>query len=80
MRQYILTGLATEQRFDSIKPIYYLVFNDGELRLPVPEDTAATLVSLVYTNAYASKEEPDDDIEDDEDEEDSPEEREVPQL
>lgn len=51
MKQLILTGLATEQKFGLPSAQFYLVFNDGELRVPVTEEAANVVVQEMYGNA-----------------------------
>lgn len=60
MKQMILTGLATEQSFSNKgEAQYYLVFNHGELRVPVTEEAAREVVSaMVQTNGHSVEEEP----------------------
>lgn len=53
MKQIILTGLATEQRFGNPSPQYFLVFNEGELRVPVEEQAAEKVVQTMYGNPEA---------------------------
>jgi hypothetical protein len=48
MKQMILTGMATEQRFGSPEPQYYLVFNEGQLRVPVAAEAAEAVVQAMY--------------------------------
>lgn len=48
MKQMILTGLATEQRFGNPEPQFYLVFNEGELRVPVDPTAAEAIVATMY--------------------------------
>ena len=51
MKKMILTGLGSEQDFTSVKKLetkYYLVFNDGELRVPVSEEAAQVVVQAMY--------------------------------
>lgn len=48
MKQMILTGLATEHRFGSPDPQFYLVFNEGELRVPVAAQAAEAVVQMMY--------------------------------
>ncbi len=54
MRQMVLTGLGSEQRFnhESLAPAgaaeYFLIFNDGELRVPVSEEAAKIVVQAMY--------------------------------
>lgn len=52
MKQLILTGLATEQSFGSSgEASYYLVFNNGELRVPVSESAAEIVVKEMVANS-----------------------------
>jgi len=50
MKKMLLTGLGSEQRFGHTpnSTEYYLVFNDGELRVPVSEDAAHVVVKCMY--------------------------------
>ncbi len=64
MKQLILTGVATEQKLDRSSLTYYLVFNDGELRVPVPEETTEVVLNNIYKPTVDNK---DFDQEDDED-------------
>jgi hypothetical protein len=49
MKQMILTGLAQEQVFGDPDPRFFLVFNQGELRVPVPPDSAEVVVQAMYS-------------------------------
>jgi hypothetical protein len=62
MKKMILTGLGSEQKFNSIheddgttrheklgSADYYLIFNDGELRVPVSEAAAHVVVQHMYS-------------------------------
>lgn len=61
MKQMILTGLGSEQTFlppngngaaEAIKgAVYYLVFNNGELRVPVSQAAAEIVVKHMYGGA-----------------------------
>lgn len=45
----VLTGLATEQSFDkSGAAQYFLVFNNGKLRVPTTEEAAQLVVAAMY--------------------------------
>ena len=70
MKKMILTGLGSEQKFSSIheddgtthhektgSAEYYLVFNDGELRVPISEEAAHVVVQHMYGTTSESKEE-----------------------
>jgi hypothetical protein len=48
MKQMILTGLATDQRFGKPDPDFFLVFNNGELRVPVTQEAAEVVVQTMY--------------------------------
>lgn len=52
----ILTGLATEQTFDRPEAQYYLVFNEGELRVPIAEAAARIVVVEMYGSSPAMEE------------------------
>lgn len=66
MKQMILTGIGSEQNFirppngdhDEYKKLgvasYYLVFNDGELRVPCTESAAALVVKHMYEGEEAN--------------------------
>ena len=59
MKKMILTALATEQSFaDQGEAQYYLVFNHGELRIPVTEEAAKVVVAAMY-GATSNEEEVD---------------------
>jgi hypothetical protein len=46
MKTMILTGLATEQSFNNGgEARYFLVFNNGELRVPITEEAAEIVVA-----------------------------------
>ena len=55
MKKMILTGLATEQRFGNPEPQFYLVFNEGELRVPIASDAAEVVVQAMYTGNGVSQ-------------------------
>ena len=61
-KQRILTGLATEQTFDDPTggAAYFLVFNKGELRVPISEKAAESVVSSMFVG---SAQEPEDETE-----------------
>jgi len=46
----VLTGLSTEQKFGSPAPDFYLVFNDGELRVPITASSAEVVVQAMYSS------------------------------
>lgn len=48
MKKLFLTALASEQNFASKAVQYYLVFNNGELRVPVTEAAAEIVVKEMY--------------------------------
>ena len=48
MKQMILTAMATEQSFTSPEPRFYLVFNDGELKVPVSQEAAEIVIKEMY--------------------------------
>ncbi len=49
MKQMILTGLATEQTFTSNgEAQFFLVFNNGELKVPTTEAAAQIVVQAMY--------------------------------
>ena len=49
MKQMILTGLATEQKFGKPDQQFFLVFNDGELRVPITPQAAESVVEAMYS-------------------------------
>lgn len=56
MKQLVLTGLATEQKFGKQEAQYYLVFNDGDLRVPVSEEAAQIVVKEMYQEVEEAEE------------------------
>lgn len=58
MKQMLLTGLATDQKFGAPTPQYFLVFNEGELRVPISEEAAETVVKAMYSGNGVSVEQP----------------------
>lgn len=49
MKKLVLTGLATEHDFSKGgEEQYYLVFNGGEVRIPVPQETAEAVIRELY--------------------------------
>ena len=44
MKKLLLTGIANEVNFRESVSAFFLVFNDGEVRLPVDEETASRAV------------------------------------
>ena len=57
MKQMVLTGMAHEQNFSGITK-FFLVFNDGELRIPVPEESAQIVIEAMYKPNGEKKAEP----------------------
>lgn len=51
MKQMVLTGLSTEQKFGSPAPDFFLVFNDGELRVPITASSAEVVIQAMYGGA-----------------------------
>lgn len=51
MKPMILTGLGSEQDFETGGTGYFLIFNGGELRVPVSETAAETVVKEMYGNS-----------------------------
>jgi len=47
MRTLLLTGISTEVVFNDGLAKYFLVFNDGELRLPTTEEAAELALSVI---------------------------------
>jgi hypothetical protein len=71
MKKMVLTGLGSEQKFNSIpeddgttrheklgSAEFYLVFNEGELRVPVSEEAAHVVVQHMYGSGTQEHEEP----------------------
>lgn len=56
MKTMILTGLGTEQKFESLikdrNPLedieYFLIFNHGQVRVPVTKEAAEIVVKEMY--------------------------------
>ncbi len=52
MKKMILTGIGSEQQFASNGLVsgseYYLVFNNGELRVPVNQEAIQGLIEYMY--------------------------------
>lgn len=49
MKPMMLTGLATEQSFETDgQSQFLLVFNNGEFRIPVPEETVQAVIQVMY--------------------------------
>ncbi len=48
MKPMILTGLGSEQDFETGTSGYFLIFNNGELRVPVSEKAAEIVVKEMY--------------------------------
>jgi len=55
MRTLILTGIANEVSFTEGESSYFLVFNEGELRLPVEEGVAAYAVEVMMAEPQESE-------------------------
>lgn len=60
MKQLILTGMATEHVFMNGGGVeaYYLVFNNGEIRIPVPQETAEAVIAELYGKSEDPEENP----------------------
>lgn len=56
MKQLILTGLATEHNFGGEGEQYYLVFNKGDLRVPITESAAEIVIKEMYGKEPATPE------------------------
>lgn len=65
MKKMVLTGMGTEQRFTedgaSDETDYYLVFNNGELRLPTTEEAARQVIKFMYGHSTEDDEDDGDD-------------------
>lgn len=79
MKQLILTGLSSEHRFGSNDIQYQLVFNDGEIRIPVSEE-AANAVSLKMYEESSAPQESEEEQEDSDDDSDYENDSDIPQL
>jgi hypothetical protein len=49
MKSMVLTGLGSEQDFSNGGTSYFLVFNGGELRVPISEEAAEVVVKEMYS-------------------------------
>jgi hypothetical protein len=56
MRSMVLTGLGSEQDFSKGGTSYFLVFNGGELRVPISEEAAEVVVKEMYSKQAESEE------------------------
>ncbi len=55
VKQMILTGLATEQSFRrNGEAQFFLIFNDGELRVPCTEQAAQIVAETMYGTANSN--------------------------
>lgn len=50
MKELILTGLATEQQFGKSDTTYFLIFNNGQLRLQITENAAELVVREILAD------------------------------
>lgn len=48
MKEIMLTGFGNERAFGDVEPTFYLVFNGGELRVPVTQQAAELVAEYVY--------------------------------
>lgn len=60
MKQMILTGLATEQSFNNPEPRCFLVFNNGELRVPVSQEAAEVIIGQMLDSPKSEEVEEED--------------------
>lgn len=49
MKSMVLTGLGSEQDFGTGGTGYFLIFNNGELRVPISEVAAETVIKEMYS-------------------------------
>lgn len=54
MKPMVLTGLGSEQDFETGGTGYFLIFNSGELRVPISEKAAEVVVKEMYGGESAS--------------------------
>jgi hypothetical protein len=67
MKPMMLTALGSENNFATGGTSFYLVFNGGELRVPVSEDAAEVVIAKIYsqqveTPAATTENQPDEDL------------------
>jgi len=48
MKSIVLTGFGNERAFGATEPLFYLVFNEGELRVPCTQKAAEIVADFVY--------------------------------
>jgi hypothetical protein len=58
MKTMVLTGLGSEQDFSNGGTFYFLVFNKGELRVPISEQAAESVIKELYSSPPESIIEP----------------------
>lgn len=56
MKSMVLTGLGSEQDFGTGETGYFLIFNSGELRVPISEKAAEAVVKEMYIEGSISSE------------------------
>jgi len=49
-KMMVLTGIGSEQDFKTGESKFLLVFNDGELRVPVTETAAEIIIKTMFSN------------------------------
>lgn len=49
MKPMVLTALGSENNFATGGTSYFLVFNDGDLRVPISEDAAEAVIAKMYS-------------------------------
>lgn len=54
MKTMILTGLGSEQDFSNDGSSYFLIFNKGELRVPVTQEAAEVVIKELYGSSQGS--------------------------
>lgn len=57
MKSMVLTGLGSEQDFETGGTGYFLIFNSGELRVPISEKAAETVIKEMYSGEAAPESE-----------------------
>lgn len=56
MKSMVLTGLGSEQDFETGGTGYFLIFNSGGLRVPISEKAAETVIKEMYGGEVAATE------------------------
>lgn len=56
MKSMTLTGLGSEQDFETGEAGYFLIFNGGDLRVPISEKAAEIVLKEIYGKKDATPE------------------------